>query len=146
MASARHNIEGASRLSDKDGAGGILLAAADRVLLNSQSFWFTKPGGAAGFPHNQSFTASAGQKVRVVIVWSHKTPLGNAMTEPTTDLDLTILRPRGGAVGSSTSFDNNYEIVEFTAPVTGAYTARITNIRASVGMEFIGLAVSRTDS
>ncbi|MGH8606600.1 MAG: S8 family peptidase [Gammaproteobacteria bacterium] len=146
MASARHNIEGASRLSEKDGTGGILLAAADRVLLNSQSFWFTKPGGAAGFPHNQTFTASAGQKVRVVVVWSHKTPLGNAMTEPTTDLDLTVLRPRGRVVGSSTSFDNNYEIVEFTARVTGAYTARITNFRASDGMESIGLAVSRTDS
>jgi len=146
MASARHNIEGARRLSEKDGTGGILLAAADQALLNSQSFWFTKPGGAAGFPHDQTFTASAGQKVRVVVVWSHKTPLGNTMTEPTTDLDLTVLRPSGGAAGSSTSFDNNYEIVEFTARVTGAYTARITNIRPSVGMEFIGLAVSRTDS
>src|SRR5262249_3695077 len=31
MASAWHNIEGASRLSDKDGAGAIMLREADRV-------------------------------------------------------------------------------------------------------------------
>ena len=146
MASARHNIEGASRLSERDGAGGIMLAAADRVLLNGQSFFTTKPGGTTGFPHNQTFSATAGQKVRVVTVWSHKMPLGSAMTEPTTDLDLTVLRPGSAVVGRSLSFDNSYEIVEFTAPVTGTYTARIANFRASAGTEFIGLAVSRSDS
>jgi subtilisin family serine protease len=146
MASARHNIEGASRLSEKDGAGGLMTAAADRVLLNGQSWWFSTPGDTAGFPLNQAFAASAGQKVRVVAVWSHKMPLGNASTEPTSDLDLIVFRPGGALVASSTSFDNSYEIVEFTAPATGTYTARISNFRSSAGAEFIGLAVSRTNS
>lgn len=141
MASARHNLEGASRLSERDGAGGIMLAAADRVLINAQSWFFTRPGGTTGFPIVQTFTANVGQTVRVVIAWSHKATTG---TQPTTDLDLVVLRPGAITVGSSASFDNNYEIVQFVAPVTGTYTARITNRRSSLGTEFIGVAVSRS--
>jgi subtilisin family serine protease len=146
MASARHNIEGASRLSERDGAGAIMLAAADRVLLNGQSFFFSRPGGTTGFPINTAFVASVGQRVRVALAWSHKSPGGDTLTRPTTDLDLQVRNPAGTVIASSTSFDNSYEIVEFIASVTGTYTARITNSRASTGAEFIGLAVSRTDS
>ena len=145
MASARKNIEGAARLSERDGTGSVQAAAADRVLLNSQSFFFTRPGGTTGFPIIQSFTATAGQRTRVVTVWSHK-PSGSASTRPTTDLDLVVLRPGGAVVGSSTSFDNSYEIVEFVAPVTGSYQARISNLRSSPGGERIGLAISRQNS
>jgi subtilisin family serine protease len=146
MASARHNIEGANRLSERDGAGAIMMAAADTVEVNGQSLFFVTPGGAQGFPITTSFTASAGQRVRVAIAWAHKTPQGDAITRPTTDLDLQVLRPGNVVVGSSLSFDNSYEIVEFIAPVTGTYTARISNHRSSTNNEFIGLAVSRTDS
>jgi subtilisin family serine protease len=142
MASARHNLEGASRLSERDGAGGIMLAAADRVLINGQSWFFTRPGGTTGFPIVQTFGATAGQTVRVVTAWSHKSTTG---TQPTTDLDLRVLRPGGTTVGTSASFDNSSEIVQFVAPVTGTYTARITNFRSSAGTEFIGLAVSRSN-
>lgn len=146
MASARHNIEGATRLSERDGAGALMTAAADRVLINNQSWWFSTSGDATGFPHDQTFVANAGQKVRFVVVWAHKMPLGSTATEPTTDLDLTVLDPSGAFVAGSVSFDNSYEIVEFTAPVTGTYTARISNFRSSPGSEFIGLAASRTNS
>lgn len=143
MASARHNIEGATRLSERDGAGGLLLSAADLVLVRKQSFVFERPGGTTGFPINRTFGATAGQRVRVVLTWAHKTPLGDTMTEPTTDLDLQVFQPGGALLRSSLSADNSYEIVEFTAPVTGTYTARIVNFRASAGTEYIGLAVSR---
>jgi hypothetical protein len=68
------------------------------------------------------------------------------MTEPTTDLDLAIKDPNGGTVTSSTSYDNSYEIVEFTAAVSGTYTANISNFRPSSGTEYIGLAISQSDS
>ena len=145
MASARHNIEGAARLSERDGAGGIMLAAADRILLSNLSSFFSRPGGTEGFPINRVFTATAGQRVRVAIAWSHKSPGGDTLTRPTTDLDLTVFSPTGAALVSSASFDNSYEIVEFIAPVTGSYTARISNFRSSAGTEFIGFAASRTD-
>lgn len=146
MASARHNIEGASRLSEQDGAGAIMLAAADRVELNNQSMFIITPGGSEGFPLTISFTASAGQRVRVVIAWAHKSPGGDTLTRPTTDLDLRVFSPTNALLASSLSVDNSYEIVELTAPSTGTYTARISNFRSSAGNEFIGFAVSRTDT
>jgi subtilisin family serine protease len=145
MASARHNIEGATRLSDRDGAGGILLQAADGVLLDGLSSFFFSPGGTSGFPITRTFIAFAGQRVRVAIAWSHKSPGGDALTGPTTDLDLSVTSPTGAFVGGSFSFDNSYEIVDFFAPVTGTYTATITNFRSSAGAEFIGFAASRLD-
>jgi hypothetical protein len=155
MASARHNLEGASQLSDRDGTGGILLAAADDVLRdNDTNFLLTTPGGAEGFPILPPFRAFAGQKVRVALTWLHKSPLGDTLTEPTTDLDLTVVGHLRFSdtedieilVGGSYSFDNSYEIVEFIAPFEGTYTAIIDNFRPSAGPEFLGLAVSRTDS
>lgn len=146
MASARKNIEGAAVLSERDGAGAQRDAAADRVLLNAQSFSFSRPGGTTGFPIDQTFTANAGQVVRVVAVWAHKSPGGDTLTGPTTDLDLSVFAPGGAVVGGSSSFDNTFEITQFTAPATGTYTARITNFRSSPGSEFIGLAVSRANS
>lgn len=56
-----------------------------------------------------------------------------------------VLTPRGNVIRSSISFDNTYEIVEFRAPATGTYTARIADFRSSPGAERIGLAVSRYD-
>ena len=147
MASARHNIEGSTVLSDRDGAGGIMLAAADTVArLEDSKFIVVNNGTGKGeFPVTTTFLASAGQKVRVAIAWSHKMPLGETQTQPTTDLDLKI-KQGDTVVAKSVSFDNSYEIVEFTAPSTGAYTAEISNYRASAGSEFIGFAVSKSDS
>lgn len=145
MASARHNIEGSSRLSERDGAGAIMLAATDKVAASGLSKLFSNNGAASNFPINSTFTALAGEKVRVAIAWSHKMPAGNTMTQPTTDLDLTIKDPKGTVTATSSSFDNSYEIVEFSAPVTGTYTATISNHRPSSGNEYIGLAVSKAD-
>jgi subtilisin family serine protease len=145
MASARHNIEGATRLSERDGAGAILMAAADAIMIDGLSSFFSTPGGTQGFPINRTFTASAGQRVRVAISWAHKSPEGDGLTRPTTDLDLDVTGPAGTSVASSRSFDNNYEIVDFTAPATGTYTAQIQNFRSSAGAEFIGFAASRAD-
>ena len=146
MASARHNIEGATRLSDRDGSGAILLAAADTVLTTGNSSFFLTSGGTTGFPMTRTFSASAGQRVRVAIAWSHKSPGGDMLTQPTTDLDLNVTSPSGAFVGGSFSFDNTYEIVDFIAPLTGVYTATINNFRSSTGTEFIGFAASLTDS
>lgn len=67
MASARHNLEGDSRLSDRDGAGGVMLAAADAVVANGLSDYITNDGSAPNFPISKTFTATSGQKVRVAI-------------------------------------------------------------------------------
>ena len=144
MASARNNIEGDSRLSDRDGAGAIVASAADGVMIDGLSSFFELPGGPSGFPFDRTFNAQAGERVRVVIAWSQK-PSGVGATQPTSDLDLVVMDPSGLTVDASGSFDNSYEIVEFNAPTSGTYTARISSFRTSQGREFIGFAASRLD-
>ena len=151
MASARHNIEGDARLSDKDGAGGVMLAAAHRVLLDDTSWYCPATdcpttGGSAGFPITRSFTAGAGNRVRVALAWAHKMPRGQALDRPTTDLDLVVTGSNGVTFVNSDSFDNNYEIVDFTAPTPGTYFVGVKNLRPSDGVEHVGIAVSRSNS
>ncbi len=57
MASAVHNIEGDSRLSDKDGAGGIDISSAYNKTNASEMILF-----AYDFPKNITFSSSAGEK------------------------------------------------------------------------------------
>lgn len=144
MASARHNIEGSSRLSDRDGSGGVRFAAADAILRDGLSWWLAASGGAAGFPYTRSFSASAGQRVRVALVWAHKPGRGNATVS--TDLDLWVRAPSGIVAGVSQSKDNNFELVEFRAPTSGTYSLAVLNRRPSPGREHMGIAVSRTVS
>ncbi len=72
---------------------------------------------------------TAGKEVRVAISWlnsgtytyDHRGdahPIGM-------DLDLTVYNPNGGTVGSSNSWDNPYEVVDFTTSTTGTYRVRI---------------------
>jgi subtilisin family serine protease len=142
MASARHNVDGAARLSDRDGAGAVSLAAADTVLRTGQSWQVVKPGGKAGFPHGQAFAATKGQQVRVALAWAHKPGFPNNTVS--TDLNLQVLDPSGAVVAASASRDNNFEIAAFTAPATASYRIRVDNRRSSAGAEHLGLAVSRT--
>ena len=67
MASADHNIWGSSRLSLYDGAGGIDISNAYNIALNQRMLGNVLY--ANSFPKDYPFTATAGQKVRVVITW-----------------------------------------------------------------------------
>jgi len=85
-ASARHTL-GSSRLSERDGAGAIMLAVADTVVANGLSKLFSNNGAASNFPINSTFTASTGRKSGRDRLVSQNTA-GSTMTQPTTDLDL----------------------------------------------------------
>jgi len=90
MTSARH-IEGSSR-GERDGAGAIMLAVADTVVANGLSKLFSNNGAASNFPINSALSPLWSEGP-VAIAWSHKMPAGSTMTQPTTDLDLTIKHP-----------------------------------------------------
>lgn len=139
MASADHNIEGESRLSDYDGAGGIDILKAYETGAKA-SGW---TASASDFPKDFPFFATQGQKVRVVITWDshpdHNRP--TTRDDLQTDLDLNILDPSGRIMSPrSNSWDNNYEIIEFTAPTTGAYNARVLKFRFDGTTEYVGFA------
>jgi hypothetical protein len=120
MASAVHNIEGSSRLSDKDGAGGIQAKAAYDIVANGWHSASWVANGCADLSTAPALFATAGQTVRVVISWL--VPIdANFINYTFADADLTVSNPSHTQTWTSASFDNNFEIVEFTAPETGVY-------------------------
>lgn len=120
MVSATHNIEGDSRLSDKDGAGGLNAKAAWDVLTNGWTDYHAMPGYCLDSGEQPQFSATAGQTVRAAISWL-------VGVDPNTgvytfqDADLVVVDPTATQFWTSASFDNNFELVQFTAPVTGTY-------------------------
>jgi subtilisin family serine protease len=142
-ASARHDVEGKRRLSDRDGAGAARFAAADAILRDNRSWWFTTAGGQAGFPRFESFRAAAGQTVRVALAWAQKPDADHRTIA--TNLQLRVLDPLGQPVRQSSTRDNNLELVAFVASQAGLYRIQVDNVRASAGREHGGLAVSLTD-
>lgn len=130
MASAVHNIEGATRLSDLDGAGGLQAKAAYDTVVNGSSSYFRDT--TIGSCRTVTFSASSGQVIRFAICWLSKIIGGNDTVQ---DLDLVLKNPSGTVVATSASFDNNFEIVEVTASSTGTYTASVCPKGFSLGFK-----------
>lgn len=144
MASAIHNIEGSSRLSEQDGAGAINAAAALSTFnrggwgykiihntdVNDPSNPFNGHGTYYEFRGTDfvvgSTHAYAGERVRAVICWDSN-PASDHGTDPlSTDLDLRAISPSGAVITYSLSWRNSYEVVDFIAPETGEYKMRVT--------------------
>ena len=149
MASAINNIEGESRLSERDGAGGIDLHLADEVVENHwhTSLYLTPASFDAGGDYDLTLPAQAGERVRAVVAWNAN-PAADYATDPLdADIDLYVRDPDGalllGDGEYSESFDNSFEIVEFDAAKTGDYTLRIHNHRFDGPSEEVGVAWAR---
>jgi hypothetical protein len=145
MASAVTNLEGSTRLSEKDGAGGIECDSADDVVSGAAGVESHGTFYKSDFPKTFTFSANAGQTVRVAIGWDSTTDSATSTTAPTTDvlkadLDLVVNNPSGSYVSGSSSFDNSYEITEFTAPSTGTYSAKVNAYRFDGDYEYLGFA------
>lgn len=126
MATALHNIEGASRYSDVDGAGGLVGAAA--VVSVERGNWTDESiGSATTFPITKFVYAYAGEPVRFAIAWQAN-PNATYTTDPLpADLDLAAYRADGTTlVASSASTYNSFEMVEFIAPASENYQFRIS--------------------
>ena len=141
MASAMHNVEGDSRLSEEDGAGSIDASRAYTIAHHYRSDGTTCWGWSCWWGVNttntypsvgdwlrQSFFATQGDLIRVAIAWwSEADPPPDYPTlgddALTSNFNLYVWDPDGDLVSSgySASWDNNYEIVQFSAPETGLY-------------------------
>lgn len=145
MASAVVNLEGDKRLSEHDGVGGIECDSADDIARGAAGFERHGVYVSTDFPMDITFSTVAGRTVRAVIAWDSTTDQLVGTTAPAADalkadLDLQVLAPDGTYVASSVSWDNSYEIVEFTAPTTGTYTATISSVRFEGDTEFVSFA------
>ncbi len=140
MATATHNIEGATRLSEVDGAGGIVAYNADLVTRRILGNW-----GGVGYSCTSAanvdmttMNLTAGRKVRVVIAWDNDPAYASYGSKPSADLDLRVVNSAGTTVASSSSWDNTYEIVEFTPTVSGAYKLRVNKYRCDLSPRYLG--------
>ncbi len=127
MATALHNIEGSSRLSDVDGTGGIVASAAAATVERGN--WASQfVDSSTTFPlADYTQYAHAGERVRFVITWLSN-PAADYTTDPLpADLDLRAYRSDSTTlVASSTSSANSFEIVDFIAPASETYRFRIS--------------------
>lgn len=80
------------------------------------------------------------RKLISYVVHNHRTahPIGM-------DMDILVYNPNGVLVGSSASFNNSYERVDFTPTVTGTYVVKIqrTASRDTSSGFFAGLSINR---
>jgi hypothetical protein len=125
MATALHNIEGAQRFSDKDGAGAIdgtaALKTVERQDYQSVSI------SASNFPMTYTLHAYAGERIRFVVNWVTR-PAGNYASgeQLPADIDMSVYRVDTSTfITGSYSSGNNFEIVDFTAPATADYNFRL---------------------
>lgn len=144
MASALHNIEGSSRLSDHDGAGAIDISNAYDTVKNNQIDAVTLYPDSGS--QHYTFHVDAGERVRVAIAWdSHP----DTAHPPTTDVlqadfDLMVYNPTNNLVTWSFSWDNSYEIVDFIASESGTYRAVVSPYRFDGDYEYLGIAWSKS--
>jgi len=145
IASAHHNIEGDSRLSEKDGAGAIVADRADQIASRTLGDWGGVPYSCASPSVYDAATMAlvAGKKTRVAIVWDSNPNYASYETRPGADLDLRVLAPGGAIADQAGSYDNTYEIVEFTPTTTGNYTLQISIFDCFYTPSFVGWAWTR---
>ena len=86
---------------------------------------------------------NAGQRVKVALVWdSNASPGSNNYSVDWlfADLDLNVVGP--GVAQWSASWDNSYEIVDFTAQASGNFQIKVRKYRFDGGSEYFAVAWS----
>lgn len=139
LASAFHDVVAGTA---RDGVGSVMMNISDDTYRLGRFANDFAPNPAA-FPRNYTINLAAGQVVRVAIAWD---AISNGSTADIlgADIDLHVSAPGGAVIASSVSVQNAWELVQFTAPVTGAYTVRATHFSSVVGWPgtFLGMAYS----
>jgi hypothetical protein len=143
LAGATDNIEGTAGLSEKDGAGGVNALTSYTSTINNRYRWFDVV--PSSFDANRDLTidmgwVNAGQRVKIALVWD-STPTSDYLTDPLkADLDLYVFGPN--QFQGSASFDNSYEVVDFTATQSGNFQIKVKNFRFDGFNEYVGVAWS----
>jgi hypothetical protein len=133
IASALHNIEGSSRLSEFDGAGAIDMAAADHIA--AEGWWEGRSVNGDSFTSQKLTVATidldAGERFRAALAYDSN-PSADYTSDPLEgDLDLRlydssdVLRVSSGGVDS-------WEIIDWTVDTAGTYTLVVYNWAGSL--------------
>jgi len=142
MATAVHNIEGGARLSEFDGAGGIVADRADTVVQGINGGW-----GGLGYDCNTptpfdvaTLPLVEGVPTRVVIAWDNDPAYGSYASQPSADLELVVYHPSPFFAVAISNFDNTYEILSFTPGFSGDRILRIVRTRCDYTPHWLGWA------
>ncbi len=136
-----------SRNADHEGVGVPSALWSNRILGSGDGqYGGYQIGATDGSPTvQQQISVQAGELVRVAASWNSHTSGSSDLTKSDallTDFDLQVVQPGGKLVGSYT-FDNNYEVVEFTAASSGTATIRLPADPLAAGGERYALAWSK---
>lgn len=134
---------------DKFGAGVVSATAAFETANAYRMMVGNFPANTlANTERVYSFTASAGQRVRVSLTWLHNAIIPNNETHESyelsdyvlDDLDLYVIHPEGADIHLSLSTYNNTEIIDFVAPTSGTYQMVVINRLATEQVVSYGLS------
>jgi hypothetical protein len=132
MATATHNVEGNRRLSDRDGAGGVRADIAAQLASDTGRWNGLRYNCDTSTPSLLPLVtvpASPGTRHRVVLSWSTDPADTHYGSQPSADIDLSVVDANGRTMASSMSFDNSFEIVEFDVVTAGSFTLRAHKFR-----------------
>ncbi|MBL9077689.1 MAG: S8/S53 family peptidase [Planctomycetes bacterium] len=125
MAGAFHNVEGAAVLSDRDGSGHIDAAASHAALVAGQLHLATlTPASFAGGVYEVQLPLVRNDETRLCAVWFSAADSSYTTDVLQMDLDLTVWNGPS-LVAAAAGIANPFEVVQFTPPATGVYTARL---------------------
>lgn len=142
MTTAVHNIEGSTRLSEFDGAGGIVADRADDVARGVNGTWGAQSYSCsvATSLNVATMSLTGGVRTRATIVWDNNPAYASYASRPSADLDVQVVNSAGSVVAASSSFDNTYELVDFTPRTSGSYKLRVNKQRCDYTPRWLGWA------
>lgn len=142
MTTAVQNVEGSARLSEYDGAGGVVADRADDVARRVGGSWGGQSYSCSAASATDVATISlvAGQRTRATLTWNQNPSYSNYSSKPSADLDFEVVNSAGTAVAGSYSYDNTYEIVDFVPSTSGTYTLRAKKFRCDLTPSYVGWA------
>lgn len=136
LAGARKSVSGGA---DAVGVGGLDFYEA--YFGGSNKWWsgnnasFDTYDDQDGQPNSNAIEVpveinASESNVRVVFAWMNRGTYTynnrNSSSAIGMDMDIQVLDPNGTVVGSSASYGNPYEMVDFDPTITGTYTVKIT--------------------
>ena len=147
-AGALDNVEGLSRISDRDGAGSISMLANSQMLERQQAIPYRLPSCSTmpPVPIKRTIHLEGGRRTRVAVAFDTGGSYLDAydyQQRPSADLDLLVWKRTSGFrefVASSQSWGSTFEIVEFTPDTPATYDVEVVNFRCEVSPRYLGLA------
>lgn len=123
------DIDGSGFFGALDGAGRL-----DFGNLSYGKWWWWSGNNGSWFNQDtdgdgrlervETYSLTAGQTYYVATSWLVDGNYVHGNGEPNMDIDLRVIAPNG-TMWTSWSVENSYEMVTFTAPVTGVYTFQL---------------------